>query len=482
MAYDTSKLVSLESLKTAVNRIKSEYLSAISKAGHARFESAAVVPDTETAQENILYFVKDEESGLYNVYAKINGEVVNVVSPNADGSDFVTEKELQDAIKGLSSGGGSVYSGTKTSLEADDNSVIQSFFGGEDAPTPAKGDVFVITTIVDEVEYEKTAYWYDGESWTAFSGNVDADKVIMQDNITMAGDYTQVGNKTKAQNGTEEFTTKGKSVAEILTEIFSKRLQPTITAQPSISGFNLSGAKAVEAGTKLPSINYTAGTLNPGSYKYGPETGVLASKWTVQRITDQGEEQIVSVEKDSLEAGTDNNGGTGFVIGDMGGEGVVSSLRYKAAVTHGAGVTANDNLGANSEPEVAISEGTKEKTTSAYTPYRNYFYGATTGSPALNSDYIRTLTPSHKDYAAGEITIDVPVGAKRIAIACLSDKSGVKKIINETAMNADVTDTFSESTIDVEGAEGYAAKEYKVWVYEPALPYENEAVLKVTLG
>ena len=449
MAYDTSKLVSLESLKTAVNRIKSEYLSAISKAGHARFESAAVVPDTETAQENILYFVKDEESGLYNVYAKINGEVVNVVSPNADGSDFVTEKELQDAIKGLSSGGGSVYSGTKTSLEADDNSVIQSFFGGEDAPTPAKGDVFVITTIVDEVEYEKTAYWYDGESWTAFSG---------------------------------EFTTKGKSVAEILTEIFSKRLQPTITAQPSISGFNLSGAKAVEAGTKLPSINYTAGTLNPGSYKYGPETGVLASKWTVQRITDQGEEQIVSVEKDSLEAGTDNNGGTGFVIGDMGGEGVVSSLRYKAAVTHGAGVTANDNLGANSEPEVAISEGTKEKTTSAYTPYRNYFYGATTGSPALNSDYIRTLTPSHKDYAAGEITIDVPVGAKRIAIACLSDKSGVKKIINETAMNADVTDTFSESTIDVEGAEGYAAKEYKVWVYEPALPYENEAVLKVTLG
>lgn len=482
MAYDTSKLVSLESLKTAVNRIKSEYLSAISKAGHARFESAAVVPDTETAQENILYFVKDEESGLYNVYAKIEGEVVNVVSPNADGSDYVTEKELQDAIKGLSSGGGSVYSGTKTSLEADDNSVIQSFFGGEDAPTPAKGDVFVITTIVGEVEYEKTAYWYDGESWTAFSGNVDADKVIMQDNITMAGDYTQVGNKTKTQNGTEEFTTKGKSVAEILTEIFSKRLQPTITAQPSVSGFNLSGAKAVEAGTQLPSVNYTDGTLNPGSYKYGPETGVVATNWKVERVTDLSAEEIVDSDAASLEAGSDDNSGAGFVIGDSGGEGVISSLKYRAVATHGAGVTAHDNLGDDSSPAVAIEASTKSKETASYTPYRNYFYGTSTNKPELSSNVIRALTPSNKAYAPGVLTINVPAGTVRIVIACEGTKTGVTKVINETAMNADVTDTFEQQIVEVEGANGYASKNYNVWLYEPAVPYENAATLKVTLG
>ena len=106
----------------------------------------------------------------------------------------------------------------------------------------------------------------------AITGNVDASKVIMRENITMAGNYTQVGNKTKEQDGTADFNTKGMSVAAILTDIFSKRLQPGTPAQPSISGFNLSGAKAVEAGTELEAVNYTAGTLNAGSYQYGPDT------------------------------------------------------------------------------------------------------------------------------------------------------------------------------------------------------------------
>lgn len=272
-------------------------------------------------------------------------------------------------------------------------------------------------------------------------------------------------------------------VADVLSEILSKRLQPGNPTQPSISGFNLSGAKAVEAGTTLAQASYTAGTLNKGSYQYGPDdTGVVASNWVVQRITDGGTEQIASEDAASLSAGSDNNGGAGFQIGDVGGEGVVSSLRYKAIVTHGAGVTAKDNLGDDSSPAVSIAAGTKEKTTSAYTPFRNYFYGATAEKPALDSAYIRGLTKSGKAYAAGTITINVAAGTQRVCIACIGNKTGVTKVVNETAMNADVTDTFKQSTVNVEGAEGYTAQEYKVWVFEPAVPYENAATLKVTLG
>ena len=314
------------------------------------------------------------------------------------------------------------------------------------------------------------------------TGNVDADKVIMREDITMAGNYTQVGNLTKGQNATGTLASKGKSIAEVLTEILSKRLQPTITAQPSISGFALSGAKAVEAGTKLASVNYTAGTLNPGSYQYGPETGVVASNWVVQRITDLSTEQISGVNAASLSAGSDDNDGDGFTIGDVGGENVFASLKYKAVATHGAGVTAKDNLGDDSNPPVSIAAGEKEKATSAYTPYRNYFSGATTSKPTLDSAYIRGLTKSNKPYAAGTLTINVAAGTQRVCIACLASKTGVTKVINETAMNADVTSTFTQSTVDVEGAEGYTAQSYKVWVFEPAVPYENAAVLKVTLG
>lgn len=481
MAYDETKVVNVKALKDTASRIKTEYLAAISKAGHARFQKAETVPTAETAEDNVLYLVMNAETGHYDVYALIDGSVELLDDTTVSLEGYITEDDLAEALNGV--GGGAVFTATKTDLAASDESIISAYFSGVGATVELKaGDMFVVVTTVDEVTYEVSTYRYDGENWVSITGNVDADKVILQDNITMAGNYTQFGNLTKNADGTATLNSKGKSVLGVLTEILSKRLQPGTPTQPSISGFNLSGAKAVEAGTSLASAAYTAGNLNPGSYQYGPETGVTASNWVVQRITDGGTEQIASVDAASLSAGSDNNGGNGFIIGDQGGENVVASLKYKAIATHGAGVTANDNLGSASDPAVNIASGTKEKTTGAYTPYRNYFYGATTEKPTVDSAYIRGLTKSNKAYAAGTLTINVPAGAQRVVIACIAGKTGVTKVINETAMNADVTSTFTQSSVNVEGAEGYTAVAYNVWVFEPAVPYENAATLKVTLG
>lgn len=481
MAYDETKVVNVKALKDTASRIKTEYLAAISKAGHARFQKAETVPTAETAEDNVLYLVMNAETGHYDVYALIDGSVELLDDTTVSLEGYVTDDDLAEALNGV--GGGAVFTATKTDLAASDESIISAYFSGVGATVELKaGDMFVVVTTVDEVTYEVSTYRYDGENWVSITGNVDADKVILQDNITMAGNYTQFGNLTKNADGTATLNSKGKSVLGVLTEILSKRLQPGTPTQPSISGFNLSGAKAVEAGTSMAQASYTAGTLNPGSYQYGPETGVTASNWVVQRITNDGNEQIASVDAASLDAGTDNNGGAGFIIGDQGGENVVSSLRYKAIATHGAGVTADDNLGDDSSPAVSIAAGTKEKTTSAYTPFRNVFYGASTTKPTLDSAAIRALTPTGKAYAAGTLTINVPAGAQRVAIACIAGKPGVTKVINETAMNADVTSTFVQSSVNVEGAEGYTAVAYNVWVFEPAVPYENAATLKVTLG
>ena len=481
MAYDETKVVNVKALKDTASRIRTEYLAAISKAGHARFQKAETVPTAETAEDNVLYLVMNAETGHYDVYALIDGSVELLDDTTVSLEGYITEDDLAEALNGV--GGGAVFTATKTDLAASDESIISAYFSGVGATVELKaGDMFVVVTTVDEVTYEVSTYRYDGENWVSITGNVDADKVILQDNITMAGNYTQFGNLTKNADGTATLNSKGKSVLGVLTEILSKRLQPGTPTQPSISGFNLSGAKAVEAGTSMAQASYTAGTLNPGSYQYGPETGVTASNWVVQRITNDGNEQIASVDAASLDAGTDNNGGAGFIIGDQGGENVVSSLRYKAIATHGAGVTADDNLGDDSSPAVSIAAGTKEKTTSAYTPFRNVFYGASTTKPTLDSAAIRALTPTGKAYAAGTLTINVPAGAQRVAIACIAGKPGVTKVINETAMNADVTSTFVQSSVNVEGAEGYTAVAYNVWVFEPAVPYENAATLKVTLG
>ena len=446
-----NKFVTLEALKSTAARLQQEWLKSISKAGHATFRKAEAIPTVDEAQDNVMYLVMNDKTQHYDIYAKVEGAVVLLDDTTVDLSGYATKEQLEAVSGGL---GGTVYAATKADLSASDDSVISGYFDQNKDAKPKKGDVFVVTTTVDGSTYEQSAYFYDGSAWAAMTGSVDADKVILRDNITLAGGYTQVGNLTKSQNGTATFATKGKSVMDALTEIFSKRLQPTITAQPSIGTFTLTGAGAVEAGTKVAAAAYSGATLNAGSYQYGPATGVVATNFKVERITN----------------------------GDAGGDNAVSSLKYRVTATHGAGVTAKDNLGAASSPVVAIAAGSKTKDTAAYTPFRNVFYGASTSKPALDSAAIRALGKTGKAYAAGTLTINVPVGAQRVAIACIATAKGVTKVINETAMNADVTGTFVKSTVSVEGANGYAAKEYNVWVFEPAVAYGNAAVLKVTLG
>ena len=71
----------------------------------------------------------------------------------------------------------------------------------------------------------KAAYAHNGTDWEACDGNVDASKVILTSDIMMAGDYKNVGNKDKGSTtSSQNWETSGKSVAEALQEIFTKKL------------------------------------------------------------------------------------------------------------------------------------------------------------------------------------------------------------------------------------------------------------------
>lgn len=420
---------------------------------------------------------------------ELNSAIESYINENILGEDGKIKSELLP--EGV--GAANVYDVTKDALTKSDEEVIKAKVTElKGSTTFGKGDIFIITTNVSDTIYELTGYILASKPasndetgvWAvakALNGYVDADKVILKDNITLAGNYTAVGNIEKTQT---TFNTKGMSVADAFTQIFTKKLQPTITAQPAVTGFSLSGAKAVEAGTTLESVSYGTAKLSAGSYTYGPATGITASAWQVDRVctvpstgTDLSQTNIAQTT-----SGTDDNGGNGFIIGDVAGENVVNSLKYKITATHGEGAVANDNLGGKSNPEIKIAAGTKNATTSAYTPFRNFFYGATSTKPSLDSAYIRTLNPSNKAYAKGDYTITVNPGAQRVCIACIATATGVTKVINTSALNADVTSTFVKTQVNVEGKDGYTAVQYNVWTFEPAVAYEQEAVLKVTLG
>ena len=372
-----------------------------------------------------------------------------------------------------------VFASIKTDLNKADADVIKEYFVAHSDIQPRKGDVFLITTTVEEKTYEHSAYTYGESKWEAVTGNVDAEKVILRDNITLAGNYTQVGNVTKGANETKTLDVKGKSFKDVMMSIFTAKLQPANPTQPAVTGFNLTGAKAVEAGTKVASTTFGNANLTAGSYQFGPATGVTAQAWKIDRVTNVPELNIKVADANS---GTDDNGGSGFIIGDQGGDNVVSTLKYTATATHNAGVVAHDNLGGQSNPQKKIEAGTKQATTSAYSCFRNFFYGTTAEKPTLDSNYIRTLTKSNRAYSRGDITITVPVGATRVCIACIGTATGVTRVINTSALNADVTDTFKMTKVQVEGAEKYHPVEYKVWSFEPPEAYGQQAVLKVTLG
>lgn len=372
-----------------------------------------------------------------------------------------------------------VFASVKTELNKADADVIKEYFVAHSDIQPRKGDVFLITTTVEEKTYEHSAYTYGESKWEAVTGNVDAEKVILRDNITLAGNYTQVGNVTKGANETKTLDVKGKSFKDVMMSIFTAKLQPANPTQPAVTGFNLTGAKAVEAGTKVASTTFGNANLTAGSYQFGPATGVTAQAWKIDRVTNV---PTLNVKVADANSGTDDNGGSGFIIGDQGGDNVVSTLKYTATATHNAGVVAHDNLGGQSNPQKKIEAGTKQATTSAYSCFRNFFYGATAEKPTLDSNYVRTLTKSNRAYSRGDITITVPVGATRVCVACIGTATGVTRVINTSALNADVTDTFKMTKVQVEGAEKYHPVEYKVWSFEPPEAYGQQAVLKVTLG
>lgn len=375
-----------------------------------------------------------------------------------------------------------LFTAEKNDLAKADSEVISEYFATNADITPRTGDVFVISTVVDQIGYEKSSYFYSETQWEAITGNVDASKVILRKDFKAAGNYDGVGNYVKPLKGTADIPGKGISVEDFLTGMFTQTLQPTVTAQPAVSDFALTGAKAVEAGTTVATASFGTAVLSAGTYEYGPATGIVATSYSVDRICVPTSLNATGVA--TAASGTDNNGGDGFIIGDdtSAGANVVSSLRYQITVAHGEGVPAYNNLGNVASPEVKIASGSKTQTTSAYTPFRKYFYGTSTDKPEITSDVVRALTNSTAAYKAQTLTVNVPAGAARVAIACIASAKGVTKVLNETALNADITGAFVKSTVKVAGANGYAPVDYNIWVFEPAVAFEGAAVLKVTLG
>ena len=277
-------------------------------------------------------------------------------------------------------------------------------------------------------------------------GNIDVGGDVFDNDIILAGNWSQVGNLTKSQTGTKTYAVAGKTSVEVLTDILSQDANPT-TVQPSGS-ISLAHSGNVEVGNTI-AISVTT-SFNPGSYTYDNATGVTASSYA---FTDT-----------KSHSDTNNVGSTTFNSYSLL---VEDGTNYTAsvAISYTDGNIPHTQLG-NEYPAGKITAGTINKTSSAIKGVRYMFNGANTTVKTLNSTNIRALSGANP---SNNFNITIPQNCVQVIIAFpKSLNKTLSKVEDVGAFGTDIKARFEKSTVSVEGASSYTAVDYDVWEYLPA--------------
>jgi hypothetical protein len=331
------------------------------------------------------------------------------------------------------------------------------------------GDTAVVKKTIAGGKESYTAYVYDAplSNWKAMDGNYSAENVYFENDFTCAGTYTRVGNVTKTETGTATLSAAGKSLKDVIQSIFTERQQPSSgNTDPSVS-LTASALKAYEVGTKSITPSWSA-SLNPGSYKFGPATGITAKSWSVKNNT-------------TTETSTEASGSFNAVaqVTDT------TSYQLTATASYDAGAVAKDNLGDPSSPTVQIAAGSKEKASGTITGFRNTLYGILTEKKELTSDVIRGL--ANKTTSKLNNTTLAVGGAVRVVIAIpkakpsnakgsynTCDAAKLSKVLDVNDSNSNLNGQFTKIYVDVKGAEGYDAISYSVYYIDFSGPHSTD--------
>lgn len=334
--------------------------------------------------------------------------------------------------------GSNAYQATASS-EEQDLEAIQKV-----VTNPVKGDTCAVKRLIADEKYSYTGYVYMNDTWQAMDGNYDATNVYFGSDMVITAN---IGVQTIDSSGSKTLNTTGKNVKQVFDLIVAAEKNPKIT-QPSVS-VTSPEVKAYEVGTKV-TPTYTA-TLSPGTYEFGPATNVTATSWTVTD-TNGGNQSTASGTMAELTVGDDTN------------------YTITAVAAYGDGAMPKTNLG-NEYAAGQIKAGSKQGTKSGLTGYRASFYGTATDKLAsIDSAFVRGLAvKTNKALQNGfAFDITIPEGAMRIAFAYPATLQDVTSVKDDNGLNAEIKTSFARSTVDVEGADGYTAKSYKVYVYDRA--------------
>ena len=157
------------------------------------------------------------------------------------------------------------------------------------------------------------------------------------------------------------------------------------------------------------------------------------------------------------------------------------TVTFTATATYAEGAIKNDNLGQPS-PEGHIQAGSKTSSGVSFTGKRNLFYGTGVGAaPSMTSEEVRGLTNKQLGPSNGtSFNINVATGQQYVVIAYPKTLRKITKCFY-VEQNTDLAENFTEETISVQGANGAAGADYRVLVYEMAVPAAAGMTLQVQI-
>ena len=97
--------------------------------------------------------------------------------------------------------------------------------------------------------------------------------------------------------------------------------------------------------------------------------------------------------------------------------------------------------------------------------------------------WVRSLSgkTSSAPAAGTKWDLAIPVGAQRIIFAYPATIRDVSSVLDVNGMNAEIKTAFTKYTVDVEGANGYTAISYKVYVMDRATAADAANTYTITL-
>lgn len=159
------------------------------------------------------------------------------------------------------------------------------------------------------------------------------------------------------------------------------------------------------------------------------------------------------------------------------------TVTFTAKATYAEGTIKNDNTGTAS-PDGHIEAGSVTSVGSIkYVGQRSVFYGSGTGEmPAVTSEFVRALANSDTALTTGD-TFDVTMaeGEQYVAFAYPKTLGEVASVTYVEAGDGSMADSFDQTTISVEGANGFTGTDYYVYTYSIPVAAFTSATFRVVL-